>query len=533
MVPFGKEKILAGTRDKGFFLFDHNGESPRFRQFKFKDDEIINKSVITGGISAGGGEIAIATMMNGIFVVDTSGATKAVINTSTGLGDNEVKQLITDNAGDLWAALNNGLSRIAISSPLSVYNEKSGIPGQVNSMIRFRGNLFAGTSSGLMIQNNNRYSSATFKSVSGITSPVRTICEVFGNMYVGTDDGLYVYDNERLKKISNEAVFTFYLLLQNNILFSGGPSGMRGYRFTNGTLKPVLKSGGEDIVGIAGKVAAEDNVYDLWLGTRYNGVIRLKIKNDIIQSSDHFTLSDGIPEGPVIPSFAQDELIFLTIRGLYSFVDENEVKRSLPDSLKNRSEFVRGYFSVISDRYVHPGEAVSLLTEKNGKIWICSDNNVGWFDKDDDLKYISRPFRGIHAGKINALYPENDEVCWIGTSDGLIRYDGRRTVNYDRSFRSLIRKVTLMENDSALFFGAGLTYRNGIQSVSVNQGLDQLPVLKFENNSVRFDFAAASYDNPDKIMYSYPLVRILAGASGQVIITRNLQTSGKEITASL
>ena len=506
MEAFRKDRIIIGTRDKGFWLFDPAAENAPFTAFRIRQDLLIEKSVITGGTVTVDGSLALGTMMNGIIIVDSTGTVRSIVNNNNGLGDNDIKQLITDRAGDLWAAMNNGLARIAVASPVSVYIEKAGIEGQVNAVLRFQGLLYSGTSTGLVVQTEKDITGTAFRQVAGIKAPVRCLASACGKLYAGTDEGLFMIYGDRSTKIGGEAVYSMFLLEDRKILLTGGPSGLDAFNCEkNNSRISSLSLAGEDIIAISGSSSGSNVNHVIWLGTRYNGVLRLNFGNDNSISYDHYGTADGLPDGPVIPSFINGEFLFGTIRGLYSFTDENAVKQSLPDSLKNNSEFVKGFFSSAGNKYKFPGESVSVLAEVNDKIWICSDNNAGWLDKSAGNEYNSKPFSGIDAGKINCIYPEENGICWVGATEGLIRFDGNIIKDYSREYPALIRKVTLIEKDTSIYHGSGYMSRAGGNIITPGQGPDQLPVLKFSHNSLRFDFAATDFAAPDKLLFSYRL----------------------------
>ena len=154
MVPYGRDnsKILIGTRDKGFWIFDPEISLNNFSCFEVDDLPLLERSRITEGTLTSDGSFAVGTLCGGLILIDTKGKTKAVINRDYGLTDNEVKQVISDRNGNLWLALNNGISTVEISSPLSYYDLKSGLPGNVSSVLRYKGSLYAGTNAGLLIQ---------------------------------------------------------------------------------------------------------------------------------------------------------------------------------------------------------------------------------------------------------------------------------------------------------------------------------------------------------------------------------------------
>jgi serine phosphatase RsbU (regulator of sigma subunit) len=117
------------------------------------------------------------------------------------------------------------------------------------------------------------------------------------------------------------------------------------------------------------------------------------------------------------------------------------------------------------------------------------------------MKLVRQPFAGLDVGRINKFYPENG-ICWIATTDGLIRFDGNKAKQYDRQFSCLIRKVVLLDTDSTVFSGSFYDPGRGI---ILNQPAGSKPVLSFAGNSVRIEFSAPFYEYPGKISYASQL----------------------------
>ena len=507
MLPFGsnKNKILIGTREKGFWIFEPESTSNNFRHFRIIDLPLLEKARITGGVITGDGLFAISTMLNGIIVIDTLGITRAVINEKYGLSDNDVKQVISDQSNNLWLALNNGISTIEISSPLSVYSEAAGLPGSINSLRRYKNLLYAGTNRGLFVQKKDNESGTQFMPAFIPPVPVKSLTEADGSLLAGTEAGLYEISGQSVLKLGNENSTSLLYSPEMKLLFSGGPKGITVYR-NGGSFKKLdwLNEIREDIIGFAAVTSAESDTSFLWIGTRYNGVIRIKIDKDIPFSADSYSSADGLPGGPVTPYNLNSKAIFGTSEGLYVFNDENAVKKALPDSLKNNKEFLRGYFIPLHITNDSIGKSVSAFAESISKIWLCTDMKAGYLDKKNKLRYVSQPFRGIDVGKINVIYPEEIGICWLGTTDGLIRYDENRGKKYDSGYSGLIRKVTLMDNDSVLFKGTFFeTYP--VLKVTQRESANQKPVLPYRFNSIRIEFAAPFYEYPGRIYYSYKL----------------------------
>ncbi|MBK7133633.1 MAG: SpoIIE family protein phosphatase [Bacteroidales bacterium] len=508
MLPFGrgKKNILIGTQEKGFWLFNPENNSNPFRKFDVEDLRLLEKAKITGGVLTGEGLPAISTMLNGVVIIDTAGRTKALINNRHGLIDNDVKQVIPDQSQNLWVALNKGLSRIEISSPLSVNNEKSGITGDVNAVIRFKNLLYAGTTTGLFVQETGNDKELPFKPAYELNVPVRSMIEVNGVLLAGTDAGLFQISGKNIMKLGNEPSFTLFYSDDMKLLLSGGNKGLTAYK-SDGNFTKInsVRIEEEDILGIAGEKERTGTDAEFWIGTRYNGIIRIKVTKEFSIKTDSYITSDGLPEGWIIPASFNSKTLFQTTQGLYCFTNENIVRESLPDSLKDKEEFSKGYFSEFVNNDDNFGEVVSFITETKNKIWVCADNRAGYLDKTDSMLWVSRPFNGIEAGKINTIYPEDNGVSWIGTTDGLIRFDGNILKDYDQYYHTLIRKVTLLNNDSIIFSGTNFSTDQGVLKITTAQNKGSKQELPYRFNSVRFDFSAAFYEYSDKTLFSYRL----------------------------
>jgi len=505
MIPFSetRNEILIGTREGGFYIFDPSAKSNRFSPFIIKNFSAASAANITGGVALHDGNFAISTINEGIIILDRSGNILNTINSSSGLADNDVKQVINDKDKNLWLALNNGISTTGYVSPVSFYDERTGLKGSVNTVIRHKELLYAGTTAGLFFQNKISQTGAVFSAVKDLPFPVRSLTEADGNLYAGTDAGLFKINGDRSELMETGESFSLYYSPSLKLLFSGGSKGLSVYR-TTGSLKKLVMPGEikSDIIAIDEKDPGNNVYSEIWMGTRYDGVIRLIFQKDLSCKTDHYTAADGLAAGPVIPFRYEKEILFGTIDGLYRFTHENDVRATLPDSLKNNPDFLRGYFSSFNISADTIGGSVSLVADSPERIWICADNKPGYLDKSNYDKFIRAPFMGIDAGKINTIYPENDDLCWFGTTDGLIRFDLKSGKEYTAPFAVLIRKVNAIRTDSLIY--AGVFYMedtSGRKPVLTQPDLLK-PELTYNNNSLRFDFAATFFEDQDKMMFS-------------------------------
>jgi serine phosphatase RsbU (regulator of sigma subunit) len=502
MLPFSSDgrEILIGTREMGFWIFDTTSEN-KFRKFILKEQPFIDKARITGGTSMPNGLIALSTLTNGIIVIDKNGNIATIINKDFGLIDNDVKQVITDKDNNLWLALNNGISNIKISSPLSFYSEKSGIEGSVQCIIRHKGLLFVGTSAGLYFQNNKSERGTHFIKTSTISSTIWSLIEADGRLLAGTDVGIFEINGTNIEKISSERSSTLYYSPSMKLLLSGA-SGISVFQKST-TFRKISDFVRElDIFSITGLEPENSDSCIIWAGSRANGIAtRLVIHRDLQRTIDQYIgISDGLVDGPVYPFKFKDEIIFGTSEGFRKFKHESEIIKDLPDSLKNDPVWRKGMFYSYLVTKDTTGNSVSCFIDSPDRVWICADNHLGYINKNDTDNFINAPFRGIDA-KINSIYPENSGICWFATTEGLIRYDLNSDKDYSADFLSLIRKVTATRTDSILFAGTNfITDSAGIKITTSQPDLFK-PVLAYRNNSLRFDFAAPFYEYPDKMVF--------------------------------
>jgi len=146
-------------------------------------------------------------------------------------------------------------------------------------------------------------------------------------------------------------------------------------------------------------------------------------------------------------------------------------------------------------------DVFSLQEMPDGKIWICPLENpkadIGYLQPNSGGGYdwVYAPFRRIPDMFLVAFYIEPSGVAWIGGSEGIYRYDIKRdTKNYSQPFNCLIRKVTVGQ-DSLLYGGNPIT-----------AGAEKPIVLKYQLNSLKFEFAAPFFDLEEKTLYSYQLL---------------------------
>ena len=144
LAPDG-DALLVSVRGEGLFRLAAGLAAP----FAPEASRWAAANRLLTGIRLADGRWALASVLGGLLLLLPDGRIEQVIDTAAGLPDDMVNGLVVDREGALWLALNKGLAKVEIASPLSVVDPRSGLKGNIYVVARYRGSLWAGTEAGL------------------------------------------------------------------------------------------------------------------------------------------------------------------------------------------------------------------------------------------------------------------------------------------------------------------------------------------------------------------------------------------------
>ena len=513
VVQYDKRHMAVITsKDEIYLMFlnTHNNMASVL-PFPSEIDEFLIYNRANKGLNLGNKTFAIGTWGEGIAIIDHAGRLVQAINKSTGLQDGVIQYQYLDNNENLWLALSNGISRVKVKSPITNFDEKTGMEGTIEGITRQFGTLFVGSQTGLYYVSSDVSSGqiGPQENLSAHLSKLVKLSEIniacwylepFNTesdtlLLASLDDGVYEIDKNFKANLIMKCVAydVFQSKKDPNRVFVGLGNGLMSLYRKNG--KWIQEDRIEGIEETIFKIE-EDPDGNVWIGTtQRKGVLKLGItydENKII--STQITKYD-MPIGDVVVLYYQDRPLMATGDGIFT-IDE-KTQTAIPDP----------EFKIFFDQYKKPNtKGVHRITEDhNGQIWIItyykSGFEIGYMQKTDKgLHWNKTPFIEIsEQGIIHALYHDKDGITWLGGPDGLYRYDANIEKNYEKPFNALIRKVTLGE-DSVIYAG-NYSDEKGLVA------LDQPDVFKFvfpyANNSITFIVAAQSFEQEDDRQYSY------------------------------
>jgi len=510
VVSINEDSVLLYTRQQGLYYLDlkllNKENELYFEKFNTEIDEFINYSDVNHVISLDNGFFAIATMRSGTIIIDKRGKVKQIFNISSGLLNSTHNFLYQDKNGSLWIAMDNGIAQIDINSPLSFWHEDSGIEGAVMSVARFEGEIYVGTWQGIYHMNTNEESKNkrllnSFIAVPDIQTQCWNLtvikCNGSEKLLASTSQGLFVIYSDRVEFLDSKRMYykTYQSHKDSTIFYGATEEGLTKYKINKNSIESFGLEKGIDIPVIA---IAEDK-YGLWLGTEYEGLVRLDYVRDDSLGIHYYSKKEGMPfaEYTYIYELA-NQTFFTTDSGV--FVYDNKEDIIIPyDKAFQYLDFSKYFINIIS-------------SEINGDVWMQisakhkTRRMILYLDrgKDGSIKYEINSYRIIPLMEILSFYPENENLIWFSGDDGLYKYDINEIQKLKTlDFQALIRKVTI-SNGHVVFQGnykkkGSYNKRNNFQSV------DNIPNIPHKKNMIVFDFSSTNYLSRDKNMFQYYL----------------------------
>jgi signal transduction histidine kinase/DNA-binding response OmpR family regulator/ligand-binding sensor domain-containing protein len=489
IAPYDTRRLLIGTRSKGFFLYNGTTVLP----FHTNVNDFLEEAQLYHGIRLSCGDFALATLRGGLIIIDPMGRLKQIFNINTGLQDEDVKYVFEDSQGNLWLALNNGISKIEYNSPISIYNSRSELSGLIVSVVRHKSEsspnkaLYVGTTSGLFYLAHPGESK--FCPVPGIRDNCFSILPMDESLLAATTDGVFQLDiknnTHRIRKvIDTPSCFLERSMREPDRTWVGMRQGLVSIFFhqknNQWTKEFEFKNINEQISSIV-----EDHMGNLWLGTLTSGVLKVEfpmegtIMHPIVSRYD---TAHGLPAGEVHVSRAAGGVRFATEKGLFRFHEEKNA--FIPDSILGE-EFANGSRNIFR-----------LVEDKNKNIWLHSMARNFQATARPDGTYVINgiPFFRLPTTGVNTIYPDpSGDIIWFASNEGLIRYDTRIKKDYQQPFHTYVRRVWV--NKKSAFEG----YKKESDTGRL------FPVIKYENRNLRVEFAAPFFEAESKTRYQYLL----------------------------
>ncbi len=514
----GNNVYLIGTRNKGLYKMLWNGEFNSVCEIipmPCAASSFFQKHKLYCFVTIEEGKIACGTTGGGIVVINLEGKILEIIDHQKGLNDNTVWSLMKDKEGNLWAALNRGISMVELQFDIRRFNNTVGIDENVNCLSEVAGKLFAGTTQGIF------HSPFALKEISF--------------EFLGDES----FDCLALTKITTQAGKSMVWGICKNEILSIDP--------LNANLAPISICENDEFFAM---IQLEGSPVVIVAGTE-----KLRVINTSnIENIEYKDLE--------VPGLGIVKSMCTSIDGAWLFAGEkNSGVRIF--NIKDLLSLKSGILPSIIKEIKKERSSEFQLCKSGNKIFVASENGLFYYSagskKYEDGKFISAQnlflngdeqkqiavFR-VDADEQQNLWiygemedPENKSIMKKIVAKGVILSDKRYRLIFDpipRPMQSQINDV-LINKDHALFasndgvFSIKITekkpvdnlFSSRITGVSINgdslifggnyfssdglklkdeQSKNYQPKIQYQFNSIYFNFTTNHYSQPGTMVYS-------------------------------
>ena len=503
MLPCSEQKILIATRERGLYLMNNIKHATSIAPLNSSVNDQLITDQVYGGVLLNNKTFAYATLLNGVLIINEKGDIIQRLNKKNGLQDDIVKYVGTDNHHDLWIALRKGISKAEISSPLNSLNEAQGLNGFIEDIVKVKNTLYVATSLGVYA-----YINSQFVSVEGINSQTWSLRKfIIANdtlLLASSETGLYEINKNTSKFIQAEYGFALHQSKINpNRVYMGMNDGLTSIKYEN---KRWIYEDYFNGVDYKIKNIEEDEKGNLWLATPVDGLIKINfnqnLKDTLVTawnkkySIQYFDTTNGLPSmDNNIPYLYKNQIVFATNDGIYEFDEKKKLF----------------YHSSFLKKELSQSQVYRFATKGDSTIWMFTvkpdqtkETGIAYLQKDNSYTLYTQPFRKIADREVHAIFPDENGITWLGTPDGLIRYDATIKKDFSIPFYVHIRSITI-DKDSVLFGGNYYISNNGVNLPTSSQPDYQKPQVQYTYNTLTFNYSCTSYSDEQLNLFSYYL----------------------------
>lgn len=395
-------------------------------------------------------------------------------NDSTSLSSNSIRSLFVDKTGDLWigtvsANLNHFNKRernfrrhiypekktgLAFSSILQIMQDSSGNIWTLNSTVVEMIDPVTSKMTRILLDTISSTNYPKEKTIGGIVFiQANRLITITPN---GTVLAREIFSNDQYRRIlSNE--LTFYEDKRGTSWLLSYNFGVYEYDWNTGSIIPRFLHS-DDPNSISSNTARsmfEDSKGNLWVGTTMglNRSIR-NTKGEIVGFQRY--LHD--PNNPQSISSNEINTIYEDRSGIIWIGTQIGLNKIVPQ----RKQFSPIPKNQTSETFYDGGFPIAMFEESDSLLWIGTKNNLYFYNPFTEQRKIFTPKNsGLLSPMIYVIHQDAKKRMWVGTPEGLHRYD-KRTQRFfsipfknDTVYHNSFKRIYAIaeDNDGILWIG--------------------------------------------------------------------------------
>lgn len=473
------DNYWVGTEDAGLHKLHLSSTAPyRSESENFGETFGFPEENIQSVLEDGKGNIWAGTFGSGLYKVSRSAVTgqyEGVLNfnENNGLSNNYVKCLYEDREGNLWLGTYGGGVSNLVDDFFEFYHyDEQGAGASVGAVLVDARDKWFGLPKGLLrIEDYSERRHMLYNSENGFVDDQVTALfkDAAGMLWIGTQsNGIFKMDP------STEGFLHYPLSkdkLSNSIkgitsdghniwaatsfgVFTLNPESENIFHFT---IENGLKHNNIDVI-------FQDSKENIWVGTHSNYISIINgmqmVNYQISNSSDIFEVTC------MTEDYNGDIWIGTSGKGIYKFSAATFTNYSTKNGL-------------------YSNYCYSIIADKGNNIWVGHRGGLSRVETQTQaIRAYDRNTGIVSDCNFNAIWKDDQENVWIGTDQGTIKYDPARD-----------QKNQVPPNTDIL----------SVQVFDDVMAPDSVINLPYDVYKIRFDFIGLSFNNSEKVSYTYKL----------------------------
>ncbi|MDI3319411.1 triple tyrosine motif-containing protein [Pinibacter soli] len=449
-------------------------------KFKSPDVTAISQDNLYSACVLDGNLTAIATNLNGLYIIDSQGKVVQHLTKKHGLQKNNIMYVFADRNKNLWLGLDNGIDLIAHDNAIAHINPDNENKSPGYAAIVYKNNLYLGTASGVYrapLQNADQLNqtAAQFNIIEKSQGQVWGMNIVNDHLLISHNEGAYIVNGNAASPLDETTGFWLFRPLGSQtpapLMLAGTYNGINLYSYENGQF--VNKKQHTHFES-AKFVAIEGN--NIWAAHPYKGLYRIYFDTaGVLQNKLYNDKNKILSENHNHVFNVQGKIVLTTGKGIFEFDPAiNDFKRS---------DFFTKIFGNASVSY--------LKDDAHGNIWFIQDKKPGVIDCSDPhqpkIVFIPELNSVIMSNGEEFIYPYNNSNVLIGSEEGFYNVDYEKYKNNKRSVSVLLRKITASSKTDSVLFGGYLSLKDTTSSVETVKFSRS---ISYKYNSVQFEFSS-------------------------------------------
>lgn len=395
IVSNNEKKLFFFDTNKGGYIYNSNQLLRLPKKINtLLDNYILNKTVFLDVY-----RIAFGTVKNGIIIYNLKSQGIQYISKESGLYNNTILGL-EFHKGNLWCALDNGISRINFDSPYLYYKDHTGALGTVYDVAFFNDKYYLASNTGIYsFTDDNK-----LNFVQGSEGHVWDLTVLENQLFCGHNDGTFYIENDSLHRVgsSTEGVFGYFNIPNKKQWFLQG-----AYNGVNFLKKVNNKWISKEIKNIDFPInnIVFESEYVIWATHPYKGLYQIKFKEDYTETSQIVYYGND-------KNFNQYKTIIYNLNGSVVFYNS-----------KKWLQYFKNKDSIGLYKDFQQFNAKSLIFKEHNGSWFIDDNEAGvityYYNKfKKTLEVDALEIRKRSVSKYEKIEIKDDSLRILNLNDG-------------------------------------------------------------------------------------------------------------------